>query len=144
MTGVASDPAEVLGRRIGAALVDLVVVVALVVVLGLLIGESESGNGRVQVSLNGGPALVGFALALLYYFASEAISGRTLGKRLLGVRVAAAGGGRAGVGQIAVRTAFRLIDGIGFYLIGLIVVLASGKRRQRLGDLVARTNVVAG
>jgi uncharacterized RDD family membrane protein YckC len=143
MTGVANDPTEVLGRRIGAGLVDLLVVIALLVVLGLLIGESESGNGGAQVSLNGGPALVWAALSLLYYFASEAISGRTLGKRLLGVRVAAAGGGRAGVGQIAVRTAFRLIDGIGFYLIGLIVVLVSGKRRQRLGDLAARTNVVA-
>jgi uncharacterized RDD family membrane protein YckC len=143
MTGVANDPTEVLGRRIGAGLVDLLVVIALLVVLGLLIGESESGNGGAQVSLNGGPALVWAALSLLYYFASEAISGRTLGKRLLGVRVAAAGGGRAGVGQIAVRTAFRLIDGIGFYLIGLIVVLVSGKRRQRLGDLAARTTVVA-
>ncbi len=139
----ADDPTEVLGRRIGAALVDLAVVAVLFVVLGLLIGESESGNGGAQVSLDGAPALVWAALALLYYFLSEAISGRTLGKRLLGVRVAAAGGGRAGAGQIAVRTVFRLIDGIGFYLIGLIVVLATGKRRQRLGDLAARTTVVA-
>jgi uncharacterized RDD family membrane protein YckC len=144
MTGVADDPTEVLGRRIGAALVDFLVVGVLFVVLGLLIGESESGNGGAQVSLDGAPALIWVALALLYYFASEAIGGRTLGKRLLGVRVAAAGGGRAGVGQVAVRTAFRLIDGIGFYLIGFIVVLISGKRRQRLGDLVARTHVVAG
>jgi uncharacterized RDD family membrane protein YckC len=144
MTAVGNDRDEVLGRRIGAGLIDLVVVVALLVVLGLLIGENETGNGRVQVSLNGGPALVWGGLSLLYYFASEAISGRTLGKRLLGIRVAAADGARAGAGKIAVRTAFRLIDGIGFYLIGLIMVLASGKRRQRLGDLAAGTNVVAG
>lgn len=144
MTGVGNDPTEVLGRRIGAALVDLVVVVVLLVILGLLIGESESGNGGASVSLDGAPALVWAALSLLYYFLSEAITGRTLGKRLLGVRVAAADGGTAGAGQVAVRTVFRLIDGIGFYLIGLIVVLATGKRRQRLGDLVARTHVVAG
>lgn len=142
--GSVSDPVDVLGRRIGAALVDLVVVVVLLVVLGILIGESESGDGAARVSLDGGPALVWVALSLAYYFASEAISGRTLGKRLLGVRVAAADGGRAGVGQIAMRTAFRLIDGLGFYLVGLVVLLASGKRRQRLGDLVARTTVVAG
>jgi uncharacterized RDD family membrane protein YckC len=140
---MAHDRTEVLGRRIGAALIDLVVVVALLVVLGLLIGESETGDGAVQVSLNGRPALVWAALSLFYYFASEAMTGRTLGKRLLGLRVAAADGGRAGAGQIAIRTAFRLVDGVGFYLVGLIVVLASGRRRQRLGDLVARTIVVA-
>jgi len=143
MTGTTHDPTEVLGRRIGAGLIDLVVVVALLVVLGLLIGESETGDGGAQVSLNGGPALVWVALSLLYYFAFEAMTGRTLGKRLLGLRVAAADGGRAGAGQIAVRTALRLVDGIGFYLVGLIVVLASGRRRQRLGDLAARTTVVA-
>jgi uncharacterized RDD family membrane protein YckC len=96
------------------------------------------------VSLDGAPALLWAALSLLYYFASEAMTGRTLGKRLLGLRVAAADGGRAGAGQIAVRTIFRLLDGIGFYLVGLVVILASGRRRQRLGDLAARTTVVAG
>jgi uncharacterized RDD family membrane protein YckC len=143
MTAPADDRTEVLGRRIGAGLLDLGVVFALLVVSGLLIGESEAGDGSVQVSVDGGPALVWAALSLLYYFASEAMTGRTLGKRLLGLRVAATDGGRAGAGQVAVRTAFRLVDGIAFYLIGLIVVLASGRRRQRLGDLAARTTVVA-
>ena len=141
---VANDPTEVLGRRIGAALVDLVVVVVLLVVLGILIGDSESGNGSAQVTLDGAPALIWLALSLLYYFAFESISGRTLGKRLLGVRVAAVDGGRAGVGQVAIRTVLRLVDGVIFYLVGLIVILASGKRRQRLGDLAGRTHVVAG
>jgi uncharacterized RDD family membrane protein YckC len=138
------DPTEVLGRRIGAALIDLVVVAVLLVVLGILIGESETADGGAQVSLDGGPALLWAALSLFYYFASEAITGRTLGKRLLGLRVVAADGGRAGAGKIAIRTAFRLVDGIGFYFIGLIVVLVSGRRRQRLGDLAAQTTVVAG
>ena len=143
MTATTDDRTEVLGRRIGAALIDLIVVVVLLVVLGVLIGDSETGDGGAQVSLSGGPALIWAALSLLYYFASEAMTGRTLGKRLLGLRVAAADGGRAGAGQIAVRTAFRLVDGFAFYLVGLIVVLATGRRRQRLGDLAARTTVVA-
>jgi uncharacterized RDD family membrane protein YckC len=143
MTAMGDDRIEVLGRRIGAALLDLGVVFALLVVTGLLIGDSEAGDGSVQVSVDGVPALVWLALSLLYYFASEAITGRTLGKRLLGLRVAATDGGRAGAGQIAIRTAFRLVDGFAFYLIGLIVILATGRRRQRLGDLMARTTVVA-
>lgn len=109
-----------------------------------MIGESESGDGGARVSLDGGPALVWVALSLMYYFATEAATGRTLGKRLLGIRVATADGGRPGAGQVAVRTILRLIDGIAFYLVGLIVVLLTGEQRQRLGDLAARTTVVAG
>ena len=37
----------------------------------------------------------------------------------------------------------RLIDGLFFYLVGLITILATGQRRQRLGDMAGRTRVVA-
>jgi len=135
------DSTDVVGRRIGAGLVDFAVLFVLFVVLGLILGDSEAGEGRVSVNLNGGPALIFLALSLLYYFACEAASGRTLGKLLLGVRVVSADGLRAGPGQVAARTALRLIDGILFYLVGLIAILATGERRQRLGDLAAKTVV---
>ena len=136
------DSTDVLGRRIGAGLIDFVVLFVLFVVLGLLIGDSQTGDDRVSVNLNGGPALIFLALSLLYYFACEAAGGRTLGKLLLGVRVVSADGSRAGPGQVAARTALRLIDGILFYLVGLIAILATGERRQRLGDLAAKTVVI--
>jgi len=136
------DPTDVLGRRIGAGLMDFAVLFLLFVVLGLTIGESQAGGGRASVNLGGGPALIFLALALLYYFACEAAGGRTLGKLALGVRVVSADGSRAGPGQVAARTALRLIDGILFYLVGLITILATGARRQRLGDLVAKTVVI--
>jgi hypothetical protein len=43
--------------------------------------------------------------------------------------------------QIAVRSVLRLVDGLGLYLVGLITMLASGERRQRLGDMAAKTIV---
>ncbi|MDQ3587065.1 MAG: RDD family protein [Actinomycetota bacterium] len=141
-TTQSSDPTDVLGRRIGAGLIDLAGLCVLFLVLGLTIGDSQTGDGRASVNLNGGPAIIFLALALLYYFACEAVGGRTLGKLLLGVRVVSADGTRAGPGQVAGRTALRLIDGILFYLVGLIVILATGQRRQRLGDLAAKTAVV--
>ena len=52
-------------------------------------------------------------------------------------------GSRPGAGQIATRTVLRLIDGIFFYLVGFVAILATGHRRQRLGDLAAKTTVVA-
>ena len=39
------------------------------------------------------------------------------------------------------RTVLRLVDGLGVYLVGLIAMLATGERRQRLGDLAAGTIV---
>ena len=41
----------------------------------------------------------------------------------------------------AIRTVLRLIDGLFFYLVGFVSVLASGKN-QRLGDMAAHTLVV--
>ena len=139
------DRTEVLGRRIAAALLDLVLLGLLFVVLGVLIGDSESGDGNASVNLEGGGAILFFALTLLYYGVTEAMTGQTLGKRLLGVRVvSAADGSKPSAGQIAGRTLLRMIDALPFaYLLGLIVVLATGRRRQRIGDLAAGTTVVA-
>ena len=44
--------------------------------------------------------------------------------------------------EIAVRTVLRVIDGIALYMVGLIVMLVTGERRQRIGDLAASTIVV--
>lgn len=137
------DRTEVVGRRIGAGLIDLLVILALGVVLALLIGTTETGGGNVTIRLEGAEALVWIALALAYYGVSEAATGQTIGKRLLSVRVARLDGGRPSNGQILTRTILRLIDGIAFYLVGLIAVLATGQRRQRLGDLAAKTTVVS-
>lgn len=93
--------------------------------------------------LEGGGFLVWLGLSLLYYFAFEPAGGRTLGKRALGLRVVSADGSRAGPGLVAIRTLLRIVDSLPFlYLLGFIVVLATGQRRQRLGDLASRTQVI--
>lgn len=138
---VASDPTEVVGRRIGAALIDIALMALLFVVLGLALGEGETSDGNASITLEGGSFVLYLGLMLLYYFATEATSGQTLGKRLLGVRVVRADGSPAGAGAIAGRTALRLIDLLpAFYLLGLGVMLAT-KRKQRIGDLAVGTVV---
>ncbi len=92
-------------------------------------------------------ALLGVVIlgwALLYYYATESQSGQTLGKRLLGLRVERQDGGAAGEREIVTRTVLRIVDGIGFYLVGLVTMMVTGDRRQRLGDLAAGTVVVDG
>ena len=83
------------------------------------------------------------AWALYYYFACESGGGQTLGKKVMRIRVVRTDGRDASMGQIAVRTVLRVIDGLFLYLVGLIVMLATGKRRGRLGDLAGDTMVVS-
>lgn len=136
------DQTDVLGRRIGAGLIDLLIVFVLLVVVGVAFGQSETSGTGASVQLEGASAIVFLALMLLYYGGLEAMSGQTIGKRVMGIRVVRADGGPAGAGQIALRTILRLIDGILLYLVAIVVIVATGRRRARLGDLAGRTAVV--
>lgn len=132
-----------LGRRALAALIDIAVLLVLLVVLAALAGETEAGDGSFSVSLEGAAALVYFASALAYYAVFEAVTGRTIGKLALGLRVVSLDGSPAGTGQVLLRTALRIVDGILVYLVGFVCALATGRdRRARIGDLAAKTVVV--
>ncbi len=114
-------------RRIAAALIDLLIPlagVALVYAAGL--------------SLTRGLLLAGLGWTLYYFFALESGGGQTLGKRAMKLRVVSADGTPATMEQIAKRTVVRILDG---HIVGLIVMLATGDRRLRLGDIVAGTVV---
>jgi RDD family len=68
----------------------------------------------------------------------KALTAQTAGKRVLGLRVMQRDGSAPTVNQISVRTVLRLID---HSPLGLIVMLLTGKRRQRIGDVLAGTTV---
>jgi uncharacterized RDD family membrane protein YckC len=135
-------PEDLLGSRIGAALIDVALLVAVFAILAATVGETTLEGGEVSFNLYGVEAAFYFALVLLYYFALEAVTGQTVGKLLLGLLVVRADGSRPSVAAIAVRTLLRVVDWLPlFYLVGLIAMLATGSRRQRLGDLAAKTSV---
>jgi Tol biopolymer transport system component/uncharacterized RDD family membrane protein YckC len=137
-----SSREDVLGRRISAALIDLALLLGLFVVLALTIGERKVEGGSVSLSLSGAAAGLYFALVLLYYFALEAALGQTVGKLLLGLRVVDPDGSRPSVFAIGVRTLLRIVDWLPLlYLVGFITMMVTGSRRQRLGDLAAKTSL---
>jgi uncharacterized RDD family membrane protein YckC len=69
--------------------------------------------------------------------------GRTLGKRVLGLRVADMTGLRLTFSQVLIRNLLRAVDSLpAFYLVGGTVMIASS-RMQRLGDLAAGTIVLS-
>ncbi len=137
MNAISQFPARASGprldnRRVAAGVVDLAVVGVVGAVLSLVAG------GEFTPLL----AAVTVAWGLFYHFVTESTWGKTLGKRWLGLRVERAAGGTPDEREIALRTILRVVDGIGFYLVGLVVMVRTGERRQRLGDIVAGTSVV--
>ena len=83
-----------------------------------------------------------FAVAgyLLYTWLAELIFARTIGKALLGLRVAALDGSSPGPAATFARNALRLVDVI---MLGVpLLLVALSPLRQRIGDVAARTTVV--
>jgi uncharacterized RDD family membrane protein YckC len=79
----------------------------------------------------------GYTIGLEWFW-----GGRTLGKRVMGIRVADARGLRLTVGQIVIRNLLRAVDSLPvFSAVGGMVALFNA-RTQRLGDLAAGTIVI--
>src|SRR3954447_18082262 len=120
-------PYATLGRRCAAGLVDLAPTAVLIVPLTYWLGTSGF--------------VLGLVLACGYFAVLEARDGRSLGKRLLGLRVLHLDGTPSTTLGAVLRNAFRVIDAFpGIYLIAVVSV-AGSRRRQRLGDQAAGTSV---
>ena len=139
------------GSRALAAVVDSVIIIAMIVAIlltlaGLAPVESSTGQ-KPGVFDAWGLAIMGIAIFLLqwgYYIVFEGVfDGQTLGKRLLRLRVVRDGGYSVTFGASAVRNLVRFIDlqPFGTYGVGMLSVIFS-KQGKRLGDTVAGTIVV--
>jgi uncharacterized RDD family membrane protein YckC len=128
--------------RFVAVLIDGLVLLVPLLVLALVFGDrystTENGTHTVGVTAGGWwPLLVIFA----YYVVSETFTGKTVGKRAVGLRVVDVSGEPLGLGQALLRNALRIVDAFLFYLVAAISVWTSSER-QRIGDRVANTVVV--
>ena len=145
-TGAVPPTENLTGRRIGAALIDIVVLFIVFAVFAMLFGETEPEDEDTvgfNLSLSGGPALIYFLIVIAYYFVMEAATGKTLGKMLLGLKVQAIDGAYTPM-KAFIRNILRIVDSLPFlYLLGFIVMAVS-KNKQRIGDMAAGTVVVRG
>jgi len=138
----ARSPYASLGRRVLAYLVDILVVLGLFFLLGMIAGIVAAGEGSdVGIVLGGGAAIL-----LLYFYVPESITGRTLGKLLLGVRVVRADDlvSPPGFGYGALRrVVFVCLDFVPLgALINLAVAGADRPERRAIHDRAAQTRVV--
>jgi uncharacterized RDD family membrane protein YckC len=128
------------GPRLAAGVVDCLIIVLADFALCLIAGVRIAPDGPLPLVAALGLLVVGFA----YFGLCESIWGTTPGKRLFGMTVRMADGGRATVPACLVRTALRIVDTLPCILpfpIGAVVMLRT-RRHQRVGDLLAGTLVV--
>jgi uncharacterized membrane protein SpoIIM required for sporulation/uncharacterized RDD family membrane protein YckC len=141
-----------LGSRLFAALIDLAVVIGVFVVLiiALVAGVRARGPGDPSpADITGSWALaifylMQFALLWGYYVLFEALAdGRTIGKRILRLRVVQEDGLSISFGASAVRNIMRLVDLQPGLLAGVgVISMMLTRRSKRIGDIVAGTIVV--
>ena len=128
--------------RFVAVLIDTIVLFVLIMVIGLLAGGwySTTENGAHQVGVNAGGWWTLLVL-LGYYIGSEALTGKTIGKHAVGLRVVDQSGAAIGLGQAIGRNLLRPVDAFFVYFVAAIAVWTSPKA-QRIGDRAAGTVVV--
>ena len=88
--------------------------------------------------------VVAVGVYLSYYFVFEVLTSRSVGKLVTGLKVIDFDGKKCTTKQVAIRTAFRLLE-VNPFLLGALpaaVQILFTPTKQRMGDRVARTVVV--
>jgi len=125
---------ETFWRRVGAVIVDAILVGIVASLLAGLLGGNPIRSAQLSSVLT---AVLTFA----YFTYMEGSYGQTLGKKLLGLVVVTEDGGDCEMGDAAIRNLLRFVDALPFaYLLGAVVIFISDDD-QRLGDLAADTVV---
>lgn len=123
-----------LPRRWAATWIDLMVVAAFFV-----LPDAAFGNEFYQSTF-----LLWFLLALSYFPLSEGLTGRSLGKLVVGTVVVTAAARPPGLWKATLRTLTRVVEVNPVFFGGLpaLFVVLLSTHRQRLGDMLAGTYVV--
>jgi uncharacterized RDD family membrane protein YckC len=124
--------------RMLAFVIDYLIFVTIFSVMCVFYGEpSEEGVGYV---LSGTPAFITTLIGVFLWPFSEAFSGQTIGKRLVGIKVVNESFREIKTSQAFVRFIFGFID-FSCLFVGLIVA-SNNKNNQRIGDQIAKTLVI--
>lgn len=136
-------------HRILAAVIDHAILAIITMVIALPFGVSGAFMmmGTDPIAAMAAAAswvtfmVISAVIWLVYFPYFESTTGQTLGKKLMGIKVVKEDGKKLTMPDAIIRTVLRIIDGLGAYVLGLIVILISQKK-QRIGDMAARTIVV--
>jgi uncharacterized RDD family membrane protein YckC len=131
-----------LGSRASAYLIDVLVqvVVDLIALLALIALVFSSTSAFVAAGIY---SLISFVVMFGYFVIFETLdSGRSLGKRALGIRVTRIDGSGVTFRASLVRNLLRVLYLVPiFYLVDALLILST-RRNQRMGDLIGGTLVI--
>ena len=115
-------------------MLDLAFLFILSYLVGALLGMLGLGGVIQAMGL-----MYGFAVFFIYYAAQESLSGRTLGKLIVGTRVVDHRGAQPSAARVAARTLCRWIPGdpLSFFFMGEL------SRPTGWHDTISKTKVVA-
>jgi len=134
-------------QRVVAWIIDIIIVGIISAILGVLAFSSFFLRGMTS-----NPAMVMFSITAIIvvflvmfgytiYFEGTQ-KGQTLGKRAMGIRVVDEKSGKnITLEQAIIRNILRIIDNQFFGLVAFILIVVTEKR-QRIGDIIAKTIVV--
>jgi uncharacterized RDD family membrane protein YckC len=125
-----------LTKRSIAAIIDFGIFMAFSFAYAATFGEHTEDGYTVQ----GIKGLVIPILWFAYFPITEGLTGKTLGKLLIGLTVVTEHGGRISFTQALKR---HILDMIDMGIVGLVAI-ANTPKHQRLGDLWAKTLVIGG
>jgi uncharacterized RDD family membrane protein YckC len=138
------DGDQILGRRAAAAAIDALIILLLLVVVAKTLGDEGATKRSIWAETEGSPRAVFLLLTFAYFFATELVWAQTIGKRVMKLRVVHLDGSKLGAWPAAVRNLVRFIDAFPvLYIVGAIVLFTVGNKSARLGDMAAKTKVVA-
>ena len=141
------NPTNVVGRRVGAFLIDGLIVAAITAAAWFATTEEVSGAciaGGIEVGGNcrgftedsagqGIFGLVSLLAGLVVYWIIPGLTGTSPGKSAVGIRIIARDGGKPGLGRALVRYLMWIVDSFPYiipYLTGIITALVDDKNRR--------------
>ena len=134
------------GDRIIGQILDMLVQLAYMISVSYLLdytGFSDNLDFKDSWSTRAVYIMI-FSPVIIYSLLQESLwEGRTIGKKIMKIKVIKIDGYQAGFGDYLIRWLFRTVDVlIGSGIIGLIFI-ATSKKSQRLGDIAAGTAVIS-
>ncbi|MFT3824071.1 MAG: RDD family protein [Chitinophagaceae bacterium] len=128
-----------------AAFIDYLILLCIWVVLVYIFGkEGINEDGTTSYGLDGFPGFVCITIPwfVLFPIVETITHGQSIGKMVCSLRIVTVDQEKAGFGAFFLRRLFDWADYLPFGGIVGVIVAANTQRKQRIGDLVARTIVV--
>jgi uncharacterized RDD family membrane protein YckC len=137
-----------IGDRFVAQIVDWLILIVIDAIVSIPVGLASILSNPLGLAFSSSAysaysAIAGLLIPLLYFSYFEYSSGKTIGKRVMSIRVVdALSGGSIDFGRALIRTVLRIVDFLPFFYIVGVIVIDTSSKKQRLGDVGANTIVI--